>query len=266
MHVRAEGVPDVNDAATRSVDRDDVPLVGRCVADVAAGPEQDEATREVERGPELLPLRQERHPHGPAASLGSARDRELVHPSVRRRSVDELAVRIGDGGRVRDPVRACQGGVTARREAPEDRAARRVDRDGAPVRRRHEESVVTSSVNLDAAEVDGRRVDGPIERHALAAQPAHVCGRDPGVAWTRVVAGGVVSEASPVAADLGAVMADRGGRTSGEHEGESQRDKNAAAHFHDDRLRRARPTSARARTPPHRGSTSSSPRPARRSE
>ena len=209
MHVRAQRVPDVSDAAGRSIDRDDVSLVGRCVTEVAAGPEQDEAAREVERGAQLLPLWQKGHADGPATSFGPAGNRELVHPSIRRCGVDELAVRIGDRGRVRDPVRACHGGVAARRETPEDRAARSVDRDRAPVRRRHEEGVVPSSVDPDSAEVNRRRVDSPWERHALAAQPSHVRGRNPGVLRTRVMPGSVVAEAGPVAAYLSA-LPDRG--------------------------------------------------------
>src|SRR5207247_9166066 len=41
MHVRTERVPDMNDATGGSVDRDDVALIRRLVADVAAGPGQD---------------------------------------------------------------------------------------------------------------------------------------------------------------------------------------------------------------------------------
>ena len=52
--VGAERVPDADDPAARRVERHDVPLVGRRVADVAVGRGEDEAVREVERRGELL--------------------------------------------------------------------------------------------------------------------------------------------------------------------------------------------------------------------
>jgi len=192
----------VHDAPGRRIDGDDVPLVGRLIADVAARSDQHEPAREVQRGRELFALRQERDTDGPAAGLGATGNRELVDESIGRCRVDELAVRVGDRGRVRDPVRTGQGRVPARGETPQDRAGGCVDRERPPVGRRHEEGVVPGPVHRNAAQIDRRGIDRAVEDDALLLELAHVRRRDPSLGRPCVVASRVITEAGPVPAEL----------------------------------------------------------------
>ena len=149
--VRAERVPDVDDLTARPVDRDDVALVGRRVADVAAGRREHEPARDVERRPELLVGRVARDRDRPAAAghLGAVGQVELVDDAVGRDGVDVLPVGIRRRRGVRDLGRSLPAVDARRGVRPQDVPAS-VERDRLPVARRHDEA---------AADEDRRRVD-----------------------------------------------------------------------------------------------------------
>ena len=194
----AERVPDVQEPAVPGGDDDYVPLVGRCVADVAAGRGDDVPAGEVERGGDLLARGQLRDQAPPAGVTG--RNRELLDPSVRRRRVDPPAAGIGNRSGGRDLRRARPVGVARRGPTPQDLPVRRVDRERDPVGRRHEERVVGRAADRDATEVDRRGVDRSREPDLLPPQRADVRGRDPGRVRVVVAAARVPAEAGPVTA------------------------------------------------------------------
>ena len=72
--VATERVPDVDDPAGLRRDRDDVALIRRRVADVAAGPDQHQAARIVERRRDLFPLGELRDRDRPARLLPAVRE------------------------------------------------------------------------------------------------------------------------------------------------------------------------------------------------
>jgi hypothetical protein len=87
-----------------------------------------------------------------------------------------------------------------RRVLPEDPAARRVDRERDPVRRRQEERVVRRVVDGDAVQVDQGSVDGARQPDLLPAQRRDVRAGDAGCVRVVVAAARVPAEARPVAA------------------------------------------------------------------
>ena len=174
----AEGVPDVQQPAVLRADDDDVSLVRRRVADVTAGRGDHVTAVEVERGGDLLELRQLRDRSAPDGMTG--RDRQLLDPPVGRGGVDPLAAGIGNGSRRGDLRRAGPARVTRRCPAPEDVPARRVDRERDPVGGRDEERVVGRPVDRHAVQVDRGGVDRARQVNLLASQRAHVRRRDPG--------------------------------------------------------------------------------------
>ena len=196
MKIRAERVPDVQQPAVPRGDDDDVALVRRRVADVAAGRGDHVPAVEVERGGDLLVARQLRDPAPPDCVTGL--DRELLDQPVRRRGVDPLAAGVGDRCRRRDLRRAGPMGVPGRRPAPEDFPARRVDRERDPVGGRDEECVVGRAADLDAVQIDRGGVDRARQLHLLADQRPDVRSRDSGRLRVVVAAARVKAEARPV--------------------------------------------------------------------
>ena len=194
----AEGVPDVQQPAVLRADDDDVSLVRRRVADVAAGRGDHVTAVEVERGGDLLELRQLRDRSAPDGMAG--RDRQLLDPPVGRGGVDPLAAGIGNRSRRRDLRRAGPAGVTRRCPAPEDVPARCVDCERDPVGGRDEERVVGRPVDGNAVQVDRGGVDRAGQVNLLASQRADVRRRDPGRMRVVVAAACVPAEARPVAA------------------------------------------------------------------
>ncbi len=177
--VRAERVEDRCDVAAFAVDRDDVPLIRRCVADVAARRDDHGGAVDVERGGDLLVRGVARDAHGPRtrAVLGPVFECELVDEPVRRDGVDEAVVGVREWRRVRDLRAAREAAVAGRREGPEDAPAVSVDRERLAVGRRHDDHVVRRTLHRGRMDIDGRRVDGAGERDLLVSQVRHIGGR-----------------------------------------------------------------------------------------
>jgi len=129
-------------------------------------------------------------------------DGELHDVAVRRRAVDRRAIGIRDGRDVRDARRPGPAVVVRRREAPEDGTVVGVDSDRLAVRRRDEEDVVGGAVDLHVMEIDGRRVDGAVDRHLLAPERGNGRRGETDVGVRGIRAGFVVAEARPVVAIL----------------------------------------------------------------
>ncbi len=127
--VCAERVEHGLEPAAGSADRDDVALVGRYVAEVAAGRRQQVRPVDVQRRAELLVLGFERHPHRPGAFtvFAAVGQRELVDQPVGRGGVHVAAVGICQRARDRDLGRASPAPIAGRRERPQarDRCSRR---------------------------------------------------------------------------------------------------------------------------------------------
>ena len=186
----------MHDRARAWTERDDVALVGRRVADVAAGRRDHEPVREVQRGRDLLALRQQRDRGRP--DLASVGNRELADPPVGPGRVEEAPARIRDRCRGRDPVRAGPRCVTRGHIAPEDAAGGRVDGHRLPIGRRDEERVVPRAADHDAVQEDRRGVGRAVELDALALQLSRVRGGDARRVRRGARAGSVVAEPCPV--------------------------------------------------------------------
>jgi hypothetical protein len=232
VSITAERVPDVDDPPCLRRDRGYVPLVGRRVADVAAGRREDQPARVVQRGSDLLARRQTRDPDRPAAGahLLAARRPQLVDPPVRGRRVDEAPPGSDDRGCVRDPLAAGPGCVAGRGERPQTGARSRVDGERLSIRGSDDEDVVLPAADSCRAEVDRRRVDRSREAHLLPLQAAEIRGRDSRPGGTRVMATGVVAEPRPVAAGTnGRALRCLRAATGARHaEGEQGRDEHRA--------------------------------------
>ena len=158
---------------SRGIEDAEVALIRRCIPDVAARHGDDTAAGVGERRRDLLALRQGGDGGGPEdVSVGYA---ELLDVAIGRCRVDGRSVWIGDWRHVRYPGRAGQLAEVRRREAPEDAAVVRIDRERFAVRRGNKEDVVPSPVHLNVVEIDGRRVDGAVDRDLLPLHRRDVC-------------------------------------------------------------------------------------------
>ena len=201
LPVAAERVPDVHELAGRAVDGGHVPLVGRRVADVAAGRRDDQPAVHVERGAELLVGRVTRDRDAPQHAAG--RQGQLSDVAVGGGRIDGIAVRVGDGRGGRDLGASGPRGVSGRGEPPANAARGRIEGDRPPVRGRDDD---------EAAHRDRRRVDGAGQCDLPTHEPLHVRVGDPG-RRPHAVAGAVEAEARPASGRLrGAGRADRGER------------------------------------------------------
>ena len=203
--VGAERVEDPQQPPAGAFDEDHVALVGRAVAEVAAGGGDDVRTVDVERGAELLVDRFEGDPHRPGAFavLAAVGERELVDQAVRRGRVHEQSIGVGERARDRDLRAAGPPAVAGRRERPQDLAAVGVDRDGPAVGGRDHDHVVDGAVDGHAVQVDRRGVDGPRQRDGDVAQVGDVGAGDAGGEFADVAALRIQAELRPVEQGFG---------------------------------------------------------------
>ena len=206
--IGALGVPDVDDPAAGAVDRDHVAVIGRDVADVAAGDRHHPAAGHLQRRGDLFVPGVECDPARP--HLMARGQRQLVDDAVGTGAVDEPPVgvrRRRRGGH----LRVARGGVDAgRAELPQPAAGARVDGDRLAVARGDDEHVAPGAMHRDAAERNGGGVGDAVDVDLAQPQPSRRGGRDPGVCRAGAAALGVVTELEPVGGRLG-VHRGRGG-------------------------------------------------------
>ncbi len=203
LQFAAVGAQRVEHAQRRPLERaisDHVALVGRGVAEVAAGRREDVGTVDVERRGELL-VGGSRVTHTgqePLRVLAAVGERELVDQPVGRGGVHEQPVRVGERARGGDLRAARPAAVARRRERPQDLAAVGVDRDRLAVCGRDDDHVVHGALDGHAVQVDRRGVDGAGERHGDVAQVRDVGGGDAGGQFADVAALRIQAELGPV--------------------------------------------------------------------
>ncbi len=197
--VRAQRVEDRGDVPGAAVDQHDVALVGRRVAEVAAGRGEEVGAVDVQCRRELLVLGFERHPRRPSCGLRAVLDRELVDQSVRRGCVDEAPPRVCERAGGRDLGASRPARVAGRREVPERAPARCVDRERLAVGRRDHDHVVHAAACRHTVQVHGRGVDRARQADLEPAQVRNVGGVDAGAPGGDVAALWVEAELGPVA-------------------------------------------------------------------